>query len=60
MAVRHGIAQLRVVMPSKEGCSPPRLDIVQLMGQESMLILAHGTDEYTLRITRNGKLIFTN
>ncbi|MDD3609581.1 MAG: hemin uptake protein HemP [Halothiobacillaceae bacterium] len=37
----------------------PRLDVAKLMGGRHDVVLVHGTEEYILRITSNGKLILT-
>jgi hemin uptake protein HemP len=53
------ISKQRIVVctDNKNGLS--RLDAKQLLGQEGRIVLEHGTEEYILRITRNGKLIMT-
>ncbi|MEW6764278.1 MAG: hemin uptake protein HemP [Pseudomonadota bacterium] len=37
----------------------PRLEVEKLMAGRRDVVLVHGTDEYLLRITRNGRLILT-
>ena len=49
----------RVVVCTDDKNGLSRLDATQLLGQEGRIILEYGTKEYTLRITRNGKLIMT-
>lgn len=36
-----------------------KLDSTVLLGLDNELIIAHGPDEYRLRLTRQGKLILT-
>ncbi|MCC5810559.1 MAG: hemin uptake protein HemP [Ectothiorhodospiraceae bacterium] len=36
-----------------------RVDSKSLLGNDNELIIAHGRDEYRLRLTRQGKLILT-
>ncbi len=36
-----------------------RLESRELLGSDHELIIAHGPDEYRLRLTRQGKLILT-
>lgn len=36
-----------------------KLDSAALLGRDNELIIAHGSDEYRLRLTRQGKLILT-
>ena len=38
---------------------PPRIDVQHLLGGASEVRLAHGEQEYRLRLTRNRKLILT-
>jgi hemin uptake protein HemP len=37
----------------------PRIESVQLFQGEREIVIVHQTKEYSLRITRNGKLILT-
>jgi hemin uptake protein HemP len=37
----------------------PKLDVQTLLGGGREAILLHGTEEYRLRLTSNGKLILT-
>ena len=39
--------------------APPRIDSASLLGRSRELIIVHGSREYRLRITQNGKLILT-
>jgi hemin uptake protein HemP len=36
-----------------------QVDIRELVGRRRQVTISHGGDNYTLRITRNGKLILT-
>jgi hemin uptake protein HemP len=38
---------------------PPVLDSVQLLGGRKQIAILHGGEIYSLRLTRNGKLILT-
>jgi hemin uptake protein HemP len=37
----------------------PRLDSAQLLGGRKQVAISHGGELYSLRLTRNGKLILT-
>ena len=39
--------------------SQPRVDIRDLVGPRGQITISHAGTDYTLRITRNGKLILT-
>jgi hemin uptake protein HemP len=41
------------------GNSPPRVDAHELLGASRQVTINHAGADYTLRITRNGKLILT-
>jgi hemin uptake protein HemP len=36
-----------------------RMESTELLGRDTELIIAHGAEEYRLRLTRQGKLILT-
>ena len=38
---------------------PPLLDSAQLLGGRKQVAISHGGELYSLRLTRNGKLILT-
>lgn len=49
----------RAPAPSAPTAARPRLDTRSLMRGGSLLLIEHAGMEYTLRITRTGKLILT-
>ena len=53
------ISKRHIVMCTDDKNGLSRLNAKQLLGQEGKIILEYGTEEYMVRITRNGKLIMT-
>lgn len=53
------VKKQRIVVCSDDKNGLSRLDATQLLGHEGKVVLEYGTEEYMLRITRNGKLIMT-
>jgi hemin uptake protein HemP len=59
MSLNNHELQRRVVVLAKKRGTVASVDAIRLLGQDGKLTIALGSEEYLLRVTRNGKLILT-
>lgn len=53
------VAQDPATTEMPQPVEPPVFDSVQLLGGRKQIAILHGGETYSLRLTRNGKLILT-
>jgi hemin uptake protein HemP len=51
--------QVPTTTAAPQPVEPPALDSVQLLGGRKQIAILHDGETYSLRLTRNGKLILT-
>lgn len=52
-------AKQRVIVVAQQEGATARVEADRLLGTDNKLVIAHGSNHYLLRLTRNGKLILT-